>query len=357
MSIEVYPANFSTRYEITHAISIQMSTYYNDIGKIQLVVAVNDYNINALKKNSIVYDTLRGTTYLLVNVKFDTVQNRITANGYTTEYMLSKRIIAEKKQITNIETGVYGIINDNLRGLPRFATAAVKGLPETWQPDDPDTEENESEVYGGEILETITPILEYGELGRRMIWNPSTLQWVFEIYKGNDLTSGIHAIVFAEEQGTCSDLVINEDASTFKNVAYCTYETQDRNNNTITNIVTVGEATGDDRFEVWFDTAVHQEDGETAQKTKERAISYGQLELGKRINRQSFSVVVDATELGTLFNIGDIVSCSSVRFGVRFNARITGVTYKLDANGEQTAVQLGDPILTALGELKLNGNH
>lgn len=352
MSIEVYPANFSTRYEITHAISIQMSTYYNDMGKIQLVASANDYNITALKKGNVIYDTLRGTTYLLVNVKFDTVNNRITANGYTTEYLLNKRIIAAKKQITTIETGVYGIINDNLRSLPKISTAAVKGLTETWQPDDPDTEENESEVYGGEILETITPILEYGELGRRMNWNPTTLQWEFEIYKGNDLTSGIHAIVFAEEQGTCTDLVINEDGSTFKNFAYCAYELS----NDTKQIVTVGDAEGGDRYEIWFDTAIRQEDGETAQKTKERAISYGQLELGKRINRQSFSVVVDASELGVLYNIGDIVSCSSVRFGVRFNARITGVTYKLDINGEQTSVQLGDPILTALGELKL-GNH
>lgn len=353
MSIEVYPPDLSTRYEITHAISIQMSYFYNDTGKIQLVVATNDYNINALKKNSIVFDTGRGLTYVIVNVKFDTVNNRITANGYTAEYLLDKRVVAAKKQITVIETGVYGIINDNLRGLPRISTATVKGLPETWQPDDPDTEENESEVYGGQVLKVITPILEYGELGRKMVWDYSTLSWTFEIYKGNDLTSGIHAIVFAEEQGTCSNLVINEDASTFKNFAYCSYELADDTQQ----IVTIGSASGADRFEIWLNTGVKQEDQDTPQKTKERAISYGQLELGKYLNRQSFSVVVDASELGVLFNVGDIVACSSVRFGVRFNARITGVTYKMDASGEQTSVQLGDPILTALGELKLNGNH
>lgn len=352
MSIEVYPADLSTRYEITHAISIQMSVFYNDIGKIQLVTAANDYNINALKKNSIVFDTVRNTTYIIVNVKFDTVSNRITANGYTTEYLLNKRVVAAKKQITTIETGVYDTINNNLRDLPGISTAPVKGLPEKWQPDDPGTQENESEIYGGQILDVITPILEYGELGRRMNWNVNALTWEFEIYKGNDLTSGIHAVVFAEEQGTCKDLVINEDISTFKNFAYCEYSLS----NDTTQIVTVGTATGGDRFEMWFSNAATQEDGETAQKTKERAISYAQLELGKRLNRQSFSVIVDASELGTIYNIGDIVACSSVRFGVRFNARITGVTYKMDTSGEQTSIQLGDPILTALGELKLNGN-
>lgn len=351
MSIEVYPPSLATRYEITHAISIQMSSYYNDVGKIQLVVATNDYNINALKKNSIIYDTQRNITYIIVNVKFDTVTNRITANGYTAEYLLNKRVVAAKKQITVIETGVYGIINDNLRNLTRISTAAVKGLTETWQPDDPNTEENESEVYGGQVLDVITPILDYGALGRKMNWSVSNLAWTFEVYKGSDLTSGIHAVVFAEEQGTCTDLVISEDVSTFKNFAYCGYTLSDDTSQ----IATIGTATGDNRFELWLNTGVRQEDEETAQKTKERAISTGQLELEKRISRQSFSVVVDASELGTLYNIGDIVSCSSVRFGVRFNARITGVTYKMDASGEQTSVQLGDPILTALGELKLNG--
>ena len=350
MSLECYPADFSTRYEITHAISIQMSMFYNDMGKIQLVVAANDYNITALKKNAILYDTERGFTYILVNVKCDTTQNRITANGFTTEYLLNKRAIAVKRQITTIETGVYGIINDNLRNLPKIATAEVKGLTEKWQPNDPNTEENESEVYGGQILDVITEILEYGELGRRMNWDPSDLSWEFEVYKGNDLTTGIHAIAFAEEQGTCSDLVINEDVSTFKNVAYVPYKDGDKEY-----VVTVGTATGADRFEVWLNSSVSKEDGETLQKCKERAISYGQLELGKRISRQSFNVVVDASELGTLYDIGDVVACSSNRFGVRFAARITGVTYTMDVNGEKTSVQLGDPILTALGELKING--
>lgn len=352
MSLEVYPTDFSTRYEITHAISIQMSLYYNDIGKIQIVVAANDYNINALKKDYIIFDTGRNATYIIVNVKCDTVENKITANGYTTEYILNKRVVASKTQIKNIETGVYSIINQNLRGLTRIATAAVKGLPETFQPDDPDTQdEDESVIYGGGLIDSITPVLEYGELGRRMVWNPTALSWTFEVFKGNDLTTGIHAITFAEEQGTCSELIINEDASTFKNVAYVTYRTKDNTDM----LTTVGTATGDNRYELWLDSSVIQEEDETVANARKRAASYAQLEIGKYINRKSFSVVVDASEFGILYNMGDIISCSSVRFGVRFNARITGITYKLDITGEQTAVQLGDPILTALGEMKLNG--
>jgi len=127
MSIEIYPPDFSTRYQLTHAVSIQMTVYYNEIGKIQLVVPVDDYNIAALREGSMLYDTVRGTTYVIVNPKQDTTQNRITCNGYTTNWLLNRRVVAARKALTAVESGVYDLVNDNLRGLPRIKTAAVKG--------------------------------------------------------------------------------------------------------------------------------------------------------------------------------------------------------------------------------------
>jgi hypothetical protein len=345
MSIEVYPSDFSTRYEITHAISIQMATHYNDIGKLQLVVPVSDYNITALKTGNILFDTVRGTTYIIINTKCDTTDNRITANGYTTDWLLNKRSVAVKRTVKNIESGVYGLINDNLRGLSRVSTADVKGLTETFSGE----EAEDATAYGGQLLDEIIPYLNNGELGHRMVWDPSSLSWTFEIFKGKDLTTGIHAIAFAEEQGTCTDLVINEDTSTFKNVAYVKYQLSDGTEA----MATVGTATGDNRFEKWFDTSVIQEQDETVDDCRKRAVAYATMELGKLISRKSFTVTIDASELGTLYNIGDVVSCVSIRFGVSFHARITGVKYKMDIRGEKTEIILGEPKLTVIDEVKL----
>ena len=117
----------------------------------------------------------------------------------------------------------------------------------------------------------------------------------------------------------------------------------------------VGDATGDNRREVWFKTAVRQENDESEADCKARARAYGQMELGKRIRRKSFSVSIDPEDLGKYYALGDIVSCVSARFGVSFSARITGIKYTLDSNKARTEVILGDPILTALGAMKLNG--
>lgn len=341
MSFEVYPSDFSTRYELRHAISAIMTVYYNDIGKLVLVAPVNDYNITALKVGNLLFDTDREVTYFIANSKIETDTNRITVNGYTANWILNKRCIASKYTLTNLESGVYGIVNANMRGLSKVVTATQEGL----------TESTNTILHGGQILDEVQPFLEEAQLGNKMIWDPDTISHTFKIYKGADLTEGIHAVVFSDEQGTAKDLVINDDDSTLKNFAYVKGVLKDGTEF----VETVGTATGDDRREIWFNTSVYQEQDESVEDCKARAIAYATMELGKRIRRQSFSVTIDASELGTLYNIGDVVSCVSIRFGVSFSARIKGIKYTLDNRKTKTEIILGDPILTALGEMKLNG--
>lgn len=346
MSLELYTPDYSNRYEITHAISVQMSEYYNDIGKLILVVPVNDYNISALKVDSLLYDTVKKVAYIIKNVKTDTTQNRITANGYTTNHMLKSRVVASPVALANVESGVYSVVNENLRGMTKVVTAENKGL----------TEVTEITLYGKTVFEQVAPVLSSVELGHKMTWDYKSEQHIFEVYKGIDLTSGIYAVVFSDEQGTARDLVINDDVSIFKNVAYvrATYKSGE----TETEIVEiVGTATGDDRYEQWFDISLSAEENETEAQFRERMKTHGAMELGKLIKRKSFTVVVDPAELGVLYNIGDVVSCVSKRFGVKFNARISGTKYSKDANGEKTEVVLGEPKLTAIGEVSLSGKY
>lgn len=349
MSFEIYPPDFSTRYQLTHAISIQLTEHYNAIGKIQVVVPVDDYNIAAIREGSILFNSTRSATYVIVNVKHDTVQNRITANGYTCNWLLNKRVVAKKKAVTTIETGVYALVNENLRGLTRIRTAEPSGLTEKFQPED----NEDNTVYGGQLLDKIMDVLASAELGHRMEWDGNELKHTFRVIKGTDRTSGIHRVAFVEEQGTCSDLVINKDVSTFKNVAYVKYKLTDDTEP----VAVVGSATGDDRFERWFDSSVSQEPDASVSTATRSAVSFGNMELGKYIKRSSFDVVIDPSDLGNRYDIGDVVLCISVRFGVSFAARITGIKYTLDRTGEKTQIILGDPILDALSEEKLNGQY
>lgn len=357
MSLIVYPPDFSGRNEIANATAVQYSYYYNEIGKIIIDVPINDYNAKVLVNNSIVYETDRKFSFIIKNVKIDTKNNKITANGFTTNSMLNRRIIAASAKINNVESDIYSVINANIRDLPRVSTAELKGL----------TERTEAALVGKELLEQFIPILDGAGLGNRMTWNYRTNQHTFEIYKGVDRTVGLDAIIFSDEQGTATNLVITDDVSEFKNVAYIssvyTREVEVESEENVKETMTieepvfeiVGTATGDDRYEQWFELSLSTEENESKASFIKRVRNEGAIELGKLIRKLQFSITINPIELGKVYDIGDIVTCVSKRFGVKFNARVIGIKYRRDAKSESVEAILGEPILLTVGEVDLVG--
>ena len=341
MSIEVYTKDLSNRHEITHAISIQMTAFYNDIGKIALIVPIDDYNINALELGGIIYDTERDLSYTIQYLKYDTDTNRINCNGYTCNWLLNKRCEISHRTVTNVESSVYAAVTENLRGLSPVTIDQSKGLTET----------ADAEWYGGQILDNIISVLDTVELGHRMKWDAVNMQHVFEVYKGNDLTNGIHAVVFSDEQGTAENLAIIDDVSAMKNFVYVPAQlTTDEEI-----LETYGDVTGNDRYEYWLNSSTRQTNEETESDLRFRIKGEAAAEIARCPRRQNFTVDIDASDYRKIYNLGDKVACVSTRFGVQFEARITGVKYRLDVTGAKTSITLGKPALTALGEVKLFG--
>ena len=343
MSIIAYNAALTNFHEITHAIGLQMTWHYNDIGKISLTVSADDYNIHALEQNGMIYDVDRDVAYTIQNIKYDTANNRIDVNGYTVNWLLNKRAVTTKRTISNVEDLVRQVVTDNLRSLPNVMLGTDQGLSGA----------TDAVLYGGELLDVIIPVLDRVEYGHRLRWDHNTGKLYFEVYQGNDLTSGIHAVTFSEEQGTAAELIITDDNSTFKNYFYLpcklTNETEI--------VVTYGSATGGNRYEHWIDSGQVQSSDETETEFRQRMVWECQAEAAQRLRRQTFSVKIDADDLGYAYDLGDKIACASARFGIQFLARITGVKFTLDNSGPETLLILGEPQLTALGEVKLLGRN
>ena len=169
----------------------------------------------------------------------------------------------QKNTITKIESGVRSVISKNLRGLPNVEIGELNGF----------TDLTETMLYGGQVLDKIMPILETAKIGNRMRWDPDRRAHVFELYKGRDLTEGIHSVVFSEEYKTAKDLVIANDDSVFKNVIYVPGTLKDDDKTEI--VVEVGTATGDERFEKWLDRSFRQDKEETETQFRERLKQIG----------------------------------------------------------------------------------
>ena len=199
-----------TGYHEIRANSYQTEEWYNDIGKFTLIVPPTNYNIQHLVKGAILYRNIISQAMIITRVSPDTSQDRITVNGYTTNWLLNKRTITSPAVITTVESGIYAAVNANLRSLPNVQTAPLKALSEMYS----------AILFGGQLLDEFIPILDAIELGQRMRFDTKTRKHIFEIYKGNDLTIGSHAVIFSDEQGTARDLKIEDDESLFKNVIY-----------------------------------------------------------------------------------------------------------------------------------------
>ena len=121
-----------TGYHEIHANSYQTEEWYNDIGKFKLVVPPTKYNITHLVKGAILFRTKINQAMVVTRVSPDTSQDRITVNGYTTNWLLNKRAIAASAVITLVESGVYAAIAANLRDLPHVETAPLQALSESY---------------------------------------------------------------------------------------------------------------------------------------------------------------------------------------------------------------------------------
>ena len=341
MRIEIFSPDLSTHHELANAISVQFEEKYNDVGKMTIVLPMDDYNIGIALKNSVVYIVGLGFAYEVAEVQSDTENNEITLNGYTLNNRLNRRVIATAATVQNVEHDLYSIVRQNLRNLP-VLLHAERGLPATV---------DQTTLYGEELLSSIQPVLNDAGYGQRAVFDYRAKTITWEIYQGEDRSTGMKRVIFSEERGTAPGLVIDQDNSTYKNVCYCKAQYRDQTEF----VVTAGTVTGEDRRELWSEYSGDpqgEDEGNSAFQTRVR--QFAALQLGNYLDRLSFTVNADASELGTAYNVGDLVSCVSLRHGVQFNARITGASYSQDANnGMQVSLTLGDPILTVIGGIKL----
>ena len=335
MRLELFSHDLSNRHEITHAISSEFSDYYNDVGKFTVVLPMDEYNIGIVELDAVLYIVERRLAYTVEEIQFDCDSSEITLNGYSLNNKLNRRVIAATSSIANVETDVYSVITANLRGLP-VLLAEKKGLTETV---------TATEVYGDELLNCIQPILTDAGIGNRMVLDYRAKTETFELYKGVDRTKGLDAVLFVQERGTAPGLVVDKDISEYKNVCYCEAQYKDGTKF----VVQAGTASDNERRELWASfSGDRQQDGESNSDFENRVKQYAALQLGSHLNRNGFSVDADGDEIGTAYNVGDLVWCVSLRLGVKYKARITAAKYSQDANGSSVKLVIGDPILTVL---------
>lgn len=342
MRIFCYNSDFSKRIQIAEVISFQTIDCYNEIGKFELVLGDTQKNINFLQNDNVIYNYDTSQGYIIKECNYDTARHNITISGYALLEILNKRVILNNESIYNIEKSIYKITNDNLRGLTNITTAPVKGLTETFK----------TSRSNGQLADEICDLCQKVDLGCKMNFDFKTFKYQLEVYKGRNMAyTGTNpaSIIFDSNSATLAQLEINNDISNLKNVAIVrgAGEGDERI------VVTVGDAIGNARFELDVDARHKQmETGETEEQYKERLREFGTEKLAEAIQVLNFELEITSTDYGKRYKLGDMVTCNSSKYGLRFDSRISQAKITWDTKGISTQLTLGNPSLTLLGVIK-----
>ena len=110
--------------------SLQWEEFYRDAGRFTLTAADTPENIRLLRQGNYLWQNGKDTAMRISFVAYDAAA--ITVSGYTAVDLLAQRCVPSPVAVTNAEAGMYGIVRDNLRGLP-VETAEPRGYDDVFE--------------------------------------------------------------------------------------------------------------------------------------------------------------------------------------------------------------------------------
>lgn len=334
VTLHVFDEDFVYCGRVTDWINMSWVEEYKGEGKFTLVVYDTDKYADLLRMGRFFWRTDRPTAMMAVKVERDTEKNQITVNGYTTLHMLDRRVVAYPYECTNIETGIYGLVGENLRGLKNVKCAAAKGLSAT----------TDFEIEGTELLYGVFSLLDESEYGIRMLFDHRNKRHTVEVYEGNDRSynSASGGTVFSQEFGNLRNLTVTEDDDLYKNVAYITGAAA--NDSATIYYQYVSDEAGDDESN-WRELLVdgeNQKDGQDYGEWQAQQRQRGIEALNERKSALSFEVDMPPSAFGKKYDLGDKVTCKSRRYGLQFDTHITEYKYTYKKGVETVTLTLGN---------------
>lgn len=333
VQLHVFDPDFTYRGRVQNWLNMTWTEEYKGEGKFTLVTYDTDQYAELLRQGYYFYRTDRPTAMMAVKVERNTDDNTITVCGYSTLHLLTRRIIDLPHDFVNIESGIYTMINKDLRSLPGVVTAPVKGL----------TAEYECAIEGVVLLDGVFEMLNESSYGIRANFDWENKQHVIEVYDGVDRTydSENGGTVFSQEFGNLKSLVATEDDDLYKNVAYVTGASD--NDPATVYFQYISPYAGEQ--ENWREMLVNgdnQESGESIQDWQARQKQTAIKALQGYKSALAFEVELSLGVFGEKYDLGDKVTCKSKRYGLQFDTQIMEYKYSYKQGVETVKVTLGD---------------
>jgi len=284
-------------------------------------------------------------------------QETLTIRGKFLTGYLGRRIIWGQELLnTTAEEAMRTLIDkhainpvDTDRAIPLLELDTLQGYTETI----------DYQTSYKNLLDELESLSKLSGLGYRVVTDMSNKTLIFQVYKGRDLTAGQAnnpPAIFSNEFENVLEQEYIDSLHNYRNVALVggAGEGADRK------LVVVGAGTGLDRFEMFVDARDLREEDEGGNPLpetdyEEMLRSRGQTKLAECADLQTFECSINP--FGNIrykedFDLGDIVTCASKKWGVTIDARITEVEEIYEQNGFSLNVTFGNSVPTLIDKIK-----
>ena len=359
MELYIFDASLNFVGLLDNFTSLQWIRRYSRCGEFELHCSLNPETLALLQRGNIIWkkddpeagyieyrqmaQDAEGKETLVIKGKF--------LSGYLNRRIIWGQEILQATAESAMRTLVtkHGITpTDTNRIIPNLILGALKGYPQAV---------NYQTSYKN-LLDEIENLCGLSELGYRVGFDIPNKKLVFEVYEGLDRTSGQSLnprCIFSREFENILTQQYTDSLNNYRNLALV----GGMGEGAARKLVTIGSSVGLDRFELFDDakdlTNVVNEVTLTDPEYTATLAERGNSKLAETQEIQTFDSTININSnlvYRTDYNLGDIVTCVSKKWGLTLDSRITEITEIYEESGLSINVTFGNSIPTLLSLIK-----
>jgi hypothetical protein len=338
--------------------SLQWIRRYYKAGEFELHCDLTVDNLNLLQKENIIYkngDTEAGyINYRDFKKDTDGKETLIIKGRFITHYT-DRRIVWGTELINDtVENAMRTLITnncisptDNGRIIPNLILGNFNSFTQTVN----------YQVSYKKLSDELENLSNISDLGHRINFDITNKKLIFDVYSGIDrsINQGINPkAIFSKEFENILEQEYVDSLNNYRNLALV----GGIGEGTTRKMATVGVATGLDRFEVFNDqkSLSNVVDGATMSDTdySNLLIGKGNETLAETKEIQTFDSKINVTSNLTYkedYDLGDIVTCTSRKWGITLDTRITEIQEIYEEQGQQINIIFGNNIPTIIDKI------
>lgn len=359
MELYIFDRNLNFQGILESFFSLIWTRRYSKCGEFELHCSLTSETLNLLQRSNVIWkkDDLEAGYIEYRNLKQDAEGKEVLVikGKFLTGY-LNRRIIWGIENLnTTAELAMRQLINNHAinpantdRKIDMLTLGDLKGY----------TNNIDKQVSYKNLLETVEEISSTDGLGIRTLLDIENKQMIFDIYEGLNRTaeqSENAPAIFSREFENVLEQEYIDSFNNYRNTVLVAGEGEGVERE----FVAIENGQGLDRYELFIDARDLQSeiDGATIpiEEYKEILKNRGISKLSEYKEIQTFESKINLNSNLTYkedFDLGDVVTCTSKKWGITIDTRITEIEEVYEETGKQINVTFGNNIPSLIDKIK-----